>query len=756
MTKHTQNSPKNSHGISSSNSLFFHQNRHLALSKLAPSAMTIIALAISSQAAIAQTPPAPTEPTLSPVTISAPAPRAQISIGGFGDQPLRETPISATVIDSAQIKSSGAQRLADLYKFESSVSDAYNAVGYVDYATVRGFVIDNKFNFRRDGLPISGDTAIGLANKDRVEILKGTSGIQAGTSAPGGLLNYVIKRPPTAANQPVRSIDLSVDSNGQFGATLDIGNRFGADSAQGYRLNVATDRLQSAAPGTRGSRQQLALAMDSRIGSSGIFEAELEWSRQSQPNVPGLSVLGNSGLLPSADPKLNLNRQAWSQPTVFEGFTGSLRYTQAMSDQWQWSVHLGSQRLKTDDRVAFPFGCTDSNGVDYYADRYCPNGDVDLYDYRSENERRQANSAQLSAKGQFFTGAIKHDLTIGLQTSQYTERGQPQADNNNPVGTGNIYTLPSFQPDPSFFDPYTNRSEKSTELFAFDTIQWTEKLRTWFAMRHTRLQRESIRSDGSRPTDYSAQFTAPFLASSYLIAPQTTIYASYGKGIESEVAPGRSRYTNANQALPALKSTQKEIGIKGSVQSMRWNATFFDIERPVSGDRLNGGATQCGTAGSCTRVMDGDVRHRGLELGWGTTIGSWALDANGTWLHATRRGSAIDPNVNGLKPTNVPSHILRLNAAYRIAPAWLLGAHISHEGRRAILPNNSLFLPAWTRLDASLKWDTELSGMKSTLQIGVNNLLDKRFYQESPYQFGHAYLFPTQPRTLRLSLNFSL
>jgi iron complex outermembrane recepter protein len=99
---------------------------------------------------------------------------------------------------------------------------------------------------------------------------------------------------------------------------------------------------------------------------------------------------------------------------------------------------------------------------------------------------------------------------------------------------------------------------------------------------------------------------------------------------------------------------------------------------------------------------------------------------------------------------------LRLNATYRVAPNWLLGAHISHEGRRAILPDNSLFLPAWTRLDASVKWDTRLSGRKSTLQLGVNNLLDKRFFQESPFQFGHAYLFPAQPRTLRMSLNISL
>ena len=90
------------------------------------------------------------------------------------------------MIGAQQIDAVGAKRLADVIKLDASTSDAYNTTGYWDYATVRGFVLDNKFNYRREGLPISAETYIPLDNKERVEILKGTSGIQAGTSAPGG------------------------------------------------------------------------------------------------------------------------------------------------------------------------------------------------------------------------------------------------------------------------------------------------------------------------------------------------------------------------------------------------------------------------------------------------------------------------------------------------------------------------------------------------------------------------------------------
>ncbi len=703
----------------------------------AGAAIVLIVASNTVSSTFAQT--SPPETTLKPIVISAPALRQQLSLGGF-DAPLSEQPISATVITADDIKASGAQRLADLYKLDSSVSDAYNAVGYIDYATVRGFVIDNKFNYRRDGLPMSGDTAIGLANKERVEILKGTSGIQAGTSAPGGLVNYVVKRPGL---KPIRSLDLSVDSNGQLGAALDLSNRFGADNAQGYRLNVATDRLNSTAPDSRGSKQLFALALDSRIGKDGLLEGEFEWSRRSQQEVAPLSILGSAGVLPSADPKLNLNRQTWSLPAVFEGLTGSLRYTQAINDRWQWSAHLGQQRLKTDDRIAFPFGCS-AEGV---FDRFCSNGDVDIYDFRSEGERRKKEAAQLKLDGSLQTGSLRHNLSFGALQSSSLIQTPDQVFASTPAGTINLSN--PAQPIPASPTPSPNTGntvrEKTIEFFATDVIAWNESFKTWLGLRHTLLKR----SDALSPPEYVQSFTLPWLAASYS-AKGYTVFASHGQGIESDIAP-RLSTANPGALLPAKRSQQNEIGLKYSQGGLQWNATVFQITRPMSN------LDACGLLGnlSCQVQSDGQAKHTGLELAAQTRFGAWQLDGSATMLRAQREQSSTAA-LNGLQPTNVPSHILRLNAAHHIAPGWLLGAHISHEGERAILPNNSLFLPAWTRLDASLKWDTQINGLKSNLQLNLNNVLNKRFFQESPYQFSHAYLFPAQPRSLRLNFNVSL
>ncbi len=131
-------------------------------------------------------------------------------LAGFGDAPLARTPLQASVVGQAVLADQGISQFSGLTRLDASASDAYNAEGYWSNLSVRGYVLDNRFNYRRDGLPINAETAIALDNKERLELLKGTSGVQAGTSAPGGLLNLVVKRP----NGPIRTVRLEARASG--------------------------------------------------------------------------------------------------------------------------------------------------------------------------------------------------------------------------------------------------------------------------------------------------------------------------------------------------------------------------------------------------------------------------------------------------------------------------------------------------------------------------------------------------------------
>ena len=708
------------------------------------SAVTAAAWLVATHAA-AQTATTPAQ--LQPITVTGrTAPPA--TIGGWGDTPLAKTPIQASVFGGEQLKDAGVQRLSDLTAIDPAVSDAYNAEGYWDFLTVRGYVLDNRFNFRRDGLPINAETSIPLDNKTRIEILKGTSGMQAGTSAPGGLVNYVVKRP---LDGPLRSVGLEWRQPGTVTGAVDLSQRFGTDNAFGVRLNAAAAHLDPMVRGSKGNRSLFALAADWRVSPGTVLEAEFETSHRSQPSQAGFSMLGDT-VPPPGDPRIGLNNQPWSLPVVFDATTASLRWQQKLGSDWRFIAHAATQQLRTDDRLAFPFGCTDPNPAPdgtYYADRYCPNGTYDLYDFRSENERRRTDALDLSLQGKLQTGLVGHALTVGVLQSRTRNRFQRQA--YNYVGTGNIDGTLFTSPDPSLTDENTNRDERSTELYARDAVTLTERLTAWLGVRHTSLQRESVRTDASRPSDFTQSFTTPSIALSYAFARDQLVYASWGQGVESNVVPNRPRFSNAGEVF-ITKSRQTEIGLKGAADGFEWNLAAFNIQRPRTQDF---GA--CAADNTCTTRLDGRAHHRGIEASAAWRQGPWMLRGGAQWLRARVEGSA-DPAIDGQQPTNVPERTLKLQAAYDVASirGLNLQAGLTRESARMVRPDNSASIPGWTRVDTALRYETGLAGVQTTWRAGIDNLFDRRAWRESPYQFSHVYLYPMAPRTLRVSLQVDL
>jgi len=703
--------------------------------------------------------------TLAPVTVTGKAP-TPASVAGWGDAPLEAAPLSATTIDAAQIRDAGARRLSDLTRFDPAVTTAYDTEGYIDYFTIRGFVVDNRFNFRRDGLPINAETSIPLENKARVDILKGLSGLQAGTSAPGGLVDLVVKRPLDA---PLRSAFLEWRERGSVLGTVDISQRFGEGDAFGVRLNAGAEHIDPIVRNAKGNRNVIALAGDWRASAATLIEAEIENSHRSQPSVPGFSLLGDA--VPGVpDPHLNLNNQPWSQPVVFDATTGSLRITQKLAEGWRVVGHGLVQRLRTDDRIAFPFGCSDPNpppAGTYYPDRFCPNGNFDLYDFRSDNESRRSSTLDITLHGAAKTASLAHEFSLGAQRTIVKNRFQASAFNF--AGTGNIDGTLVTPPAPDLVVPQTNRDERSTEIALRDAIAFgTSGTTAWLGARHTQLDRSATPTDGAPGTAFKQSFTTPFVALSHQFGRGQLVYASWGKGVESDVAPNVPldpsavppvpRYLNAGQALPAAESRQFEVGTKGGAENAEWSAAAFDIRRPLFGD-IPSAAGACGVV-QCTRGLVGEQRHQGVEGSLAWRGGAWGVRAGAQWLHA-RVENPNDPTLDGKKPTNVPAVTARLQGDWQL-PAIAGGglrllAAGTYESEREVLPDNSVQIPSVTKFDLGARYETKSSaGTTWTLRAGIDNVFDRRAWRESPYQFSHAYLFPLEPRTLRVSLQADL
>jgi iron complex outermembrane recepter protein len=695
-----------------------------------------VALCIASNAWAQQTP--------AEITITDKLP-ARVS--GFGDVPAQELPFSTTSITSATLQDIGAQRVSDALRLDASISDSYNSPAYWDILSVRGFTLDNRYNYRREGLPISAETMIPMDNKERIELLKGTSGIQAGTSSPGGLVNYVVKRAPTTAEQKIRNITMSYGQGDNRLVAADLGGRFGAISEFGYRFNIAHEDLNSYIRNTKGHRDLVALAMDWRLKPGTVIDFEFEQSHREQIGVNAYSLLG--GVLPApVDPRVNLTRQQWSQPGVFDAMTGSVRVRQELDAGWLWTTQYGAQRLKTDDRLVFGYGC--GSAANYT--QYCANGSFDLYDFRSNNERRLSDSLESEVSGQMDIKGFKHQFTAGVLRQRQLDR-LPIYQAYAPITESGLVSAPfSSTPNPNFSTVNTNRSEYATELSLKDRVELTASTSVWAGVRHVMFNRSSVRNDPADPNgkSNSGHINVPWIGVSTNMS-HAVAYASHGHGVENFVVPNNTAtyWNNAGQQLGVRRSRQTEIGVRSlnPRSATQWHTSLFQIARPLAYDD-----------GIGSRLLDGKQTHQGLEGGVNWRAHQWMIGTTAQWLNAEVSDVTQTTGVVGSTPLNVPKFIMRGMAEYRYAsvPGLRNALRVSHEGERRVTEDGSVELPAWTTFDATAHYDTKVNNVASTWTLAIDNLTDKRYWRESPKQFGHYYLYPGAPRTLRASVQFRL
>jgi len=168
---------------------------------------------------------------------------SQSSVGTRTDTDLELVPQSIQVLPEALIRDQAARQVTDLYRSMSGVS-AFSYSG----VTFRGFRQDEILYDGVRGDPFNGFAVPQLFNVQEVQILKGSSGALYGSSAPGGLINYVTKKPQrTAKNQ----LELGLGNDEYWQGSLELSGplteqqayRFGyyRDSEQPFRWNTKVE-----------------------------------------------------------------------------------------------------------------------------------------------------------------------------------------------------------------------------------------------------------------------------------------------------------------------------------------------------------------------------------------------------------------------------------------------------------------------------------------------------------------------------------
>lgn len=695
--------------------------------------------------------PAQQQPTQLPaikVTAQREDTPRQERIDAWGIATLHDTPAAIRVIGRDRIEARQIRTLSELAHEDASLGDNYAPVGYYQNIAIRGYALDLGTGYRINNLAMTGEQPIALEDKQQVEVLKGLAGLSAGVMEPGGVVNFVSKRPDN-----VRTLILGVDSRGSTYAALDVGAwltpRFG------LRANIAGERMQSFVEHANGHRAFFAMAADWNISDTTTLELDLNHLDSAQRSASGYMLLGGTQFPQQVDRHAMLGYQPWQKPVAIRADNASARLRHAFNDAWTLQLALGRSRSVIDDNVAFAYGCwyvtacSSGSPPNYFA----PDGSYDIYDYRNPGDTRTSDEARVTLEGRFAIGGILHTLTLGA--SAFHRGINRHWHVNDYIGTGNINdpTPPVFDPSPKQIGPRVQRINSwQHSLFAMDRLSLGEHWQLILGVRHIDLSEQARSKKNVLERDTHLHTTLPQVALLWQPSDAITAYASYSEGLSlGQQAP--SWTSNDGDTLAPRRSRQVEAGIK-----YRWtprldvDAALFRIHQPYQ-------YAQPDTSwAGFTFVQHGEEVHTGLELSADGRVGeTTGLHASLALTRAHAQGTDT-PAYDGHQVVNVPRLRASLQLDHRLSflPQVTVSGGWRYASANPATPNGALSAPAYSVFDLGLRHDGVVNGHDVSTQVGIDNLFNRFYWRDTGSSQGDNYLFPGAPRLLRLTVRVSL
>ncbi|MCU4562070.1 TonB-dependent siderophore receptor [Acinetobacter sp. WU_MDCI_Abxc222] len=666
----------------------------------------------------------------------------KVNLSGFQTSDVKKVPASITTITSERIADQHAKTLTDVIKNDSSLGDGYAAIGYYPNFVARGFALDLGSSYLINGHNIRGEQNVALENKEQVEILKGISAIQSGMSTPGGVVNYVTKRPAYVKN-------ITVDANSEGGYTLatDVGGF--VNNSFGYRINLAHESIHPNVDHANGKREFGSVTLDWKINDRSKLLFNIEAQHQSQRSVPGYQLLDGQEVPTNVDQDRLLGYQSWSKPVVNNSVNASLKYQYAFNDQWNASLSASQSRVVIDDYIVFPYGSYYSSGNPLAV--FDKDGNYDLYDYRSPDDTRITNQFSAGLEGQFNTGNIQHQVAFELQN---TRKNLKRYDPSNQLienEIGNIYTDSSdFKMPPEKLGNRFKALESDQTAFTLsDRVQFNDQWSTLLGGKLIHLDEQAYKSDGQQSRDTDLNKFLPQLALMYSPTAKTNLYASYAKGLsDGGEAPWFAN--NALEVLSPKKSEQYEVGIKQQIRNFLLTAAVFDLKQDNQYSKLN-------AEGTFDFVSQGEQHNQGIELGLTGALTD-TLDVSSGITYTKSRLVDIDSDsYKGHQTQNVPKVRATAQLSYKVpsVEGLRLLSGMQYSSGKYANKEGTAKVGGYSVFNVGAAYKTNFAGHDTTFRFNIDNLFNKKYWRDVGAFMGDDYLFLGNPRTAQFSTTFS-
>ncbi|MEN8405834.1 TonB-dependent siderophore receptor [Acinetobacter seifertii] len=665
----------------------------------------------------------------------------KVNLSGFQTGDVKKVPASITTITSERLADQHAKTLTDVIKNDSSLGDGYAAIGYYPNFVARGFALDLGSSYLINGHSIRGEQNVALENKEQVEILKGISAIQSGMSTPGGVVNYVTKRPAD-----IKTITVDANSEGGYTLATDVGG-FVNDNF-GYRVNLAHESIHPNVDHANGKREFGSVALDWKINDRSKLLFDIEAQHQSQRSVPGYQLL--DGEVPTnVDQDRLLGYQSWSKPVVNNSVNASLKYQYAFNDQWNGSLSASQSRVVIDDYIVFPYGSYYSSGNPLAV--FDKDGNYDLYDYRSPDDTRITNQFAAGLNGQFNTGNLQHQVAFELQN---TRKNLKRYDPSNQLienEIGNIYVdKPDFpMPTEKLGNRFKALESDQTAFTVSDRVQFNDQWSTLLGGKLIHLDEQAYDPNGQQSRDTDLNKFLPQLALMYSPTTTTNLYASYAKGLsDGGEAPWFAN--NALEVLSPKNSEQYELGVKQQIRNFLVTAAIFDLKQDNQYSKVN-------ADGTFDFVEQGEQHNQGIELGLTGALTD-TLDVSSGVTYTKSRLVDIDTDsYKGHQTQNVPKVRATAQLSYKVpsVEGLRLLSGMQYSSSKYANKEGTAKVSGYSVFNIGAAYKTNFAGHDTTFRLNIDNLFNKKYWRDVGAFMGDDYLFLGNPRTAQFSTTFS-
>lgn len=640
--------------------------------------------------------------------------------GTFGEQDILDTPFSVTVIPQELLIDQQVRSLGDIARNDPSTIVS-TPPGFNDTVNVRGYNLDNSSSYRREGLIFQNQVQSPFENKAAVEIIKGPTSVRYGFTPPGGVINYVLKRPTPTAYTFAQTFG---DSYGGYGIHADVGGPIGEHL--GVRLNGVAAREATFVDGVAGGRYLASVLLEWKPADNLVIDAEFEYQFR-ELEQQGIISFGSFAadvtpeqrreLLESFDQTTFIGQAFGTYPT--SNVIGSLGLKWEFSPGWILQARAQQMRLERDQQ-----------GISIRAGTLQANGDFTATTFFSPNQVRDPFSAEVFVTGSFATFGIGHEIAVGAAYSHNPLRfsitsAQPD------LGASNIFdpvVLPRPAPADLVFSPVVDALIFTQEaLFVSDLVTVTDWLKLFGALRYAE-QRNQDRFNPAETleTTYNDSATTPNVGILLQPSDKLTIYGSYSEGITTGVQiPNDAVNFGTDIFLDPARTTQYEIGVKAELfAGALLTAAWFDISQPLATfdeDNFFG--------------YIGDQQHRGLEL---TLSGEVTPD-----LRIIAGGLYLDPTINnpdnvavdGNRPSGVPRYQANLYADWKLpmAPGLAINAGLFYTGDRFANDTNTFEIDGYVRFDLGVRYAFSVGDQRLTARLNVRNVTDEDFIEGTAF-----------------------